>query len=215
MNRLIYSYDTYASIFFPPGRLADGGTCEFATPLCLQECYERPNAWEVRTYDYMVSHAPGTVSATLLADMEALDVDLLFWFDAGDCPHKHTGHILAIMRLIARAGVVQIGFTRNVELWRSTQAITNTRMVLTCEKGASRPKGAGVIAVPDYQQCAVSLYQEGELAACGGSVMSICANSFTEDADGVYENDCEACRQNRRGCFVGWQPTTLKKELPA
>ena len=50
MSRMLIRYGGVAALSLPPGKLEDGGSCEFASAECLRECFEMKdrNSWHDR-----------------------------------------------------------------------------------------------------------------------------------------------------------------------
>lgn len=130
-------------------------------------------------------------------ELDKLKSPVLFWFASGDCPPKHTGRVLKLMKSLSDFGVVQQGFTRNRDLWDKVRDIPNNFLVLTTEslKEAEMLSKKGVVAVPDYRDGRIALYRnERHYGGCG-------ADWFEFD-EVCREADCLACYQQNMGCYT-------------
>lgn len=215
MKDLIYDYDGFASIMFPPGSPSNGGTCFFATNTCLRECWERHHRWKTRAYELMVNRPLDSVQEHLNRELDELKVPLLHWFDSGDCLPKDQKRILALMCGISQTGRTQNGFTRNVSFWYQANKIQNVRLGLTSETG---PIKNGLVVIPDYSKLEIQIYWNGKHTwNCGGGNGGVCggAGAFAENNDDLFESDCSECLKNQRGCFIQFHSTILKTKTIA
>lgn len=207
--KIVFNSGGFGSIYFPPGKLSDGGTCEFANPTCLKECPEIPerNHLQVSAYKYITGEKVSTVTDEILKQLKRMDASLLYWFASGDCELKHIDQIFNIIKELSTTGIIQQGFTRNSLLWEELLEVENTRMALTVEyeNVALYLSRKGLVAVPDYEEQRVNLYLENRgIWACGMSFGgSICASSFMDDGNDIHEALCTECLKYERGCFMG------------
>lgn len=231
MNNIIYNAYGYGVIFFPKGKVKNGGTCEFATKSCLKYCREETNDFMLRAYDFIIKEDIGEVIGRLVKELKALNATLLYWFESGDCEKKHTKRITSIMKGLASFGFMQHGHTRNEKLWKAVKDTKNIWLALTIEVNDVKklPKDLGLYAVPVYKEnytlyaCKYKGYGEKEVktwvSSCGGSFMSTriekypenqiytfgeCDARFFKEADSknIYEGNCRMCLNNKRGCFT-------------
>jgi len=219
--KLVHDDGKVPSIFFPAGTPAKGGTCEFATPMCLERCPSdvRPNALEQWIYVQFREQRADELARTIF--MELLDRNKLFlqWFAWGDCPAALTEKVAWIIGQLKEENVTQCGFTRNDPLWRKVKGIT--RIGLTVEdqdKVVDYCKAYGVVGKPDYETGKVHIYYGIERVEVGttkmrGAYRGGCGGVWVEDHEyekadyetrpsHVFEASCELCAEHRRGCFA-------------
>ena len=201
---------TGRAISFPAGKPPDG-TCEFATETCLAKCGNRvPNFQaEYKAYDLFCRLNCRKLVSRLTAEIETSQNKVLSWFtESGDCPTKLTHKIINVMSILP---IPQNGFTRNKELWKLSQLISNVRMVLTEENEniAHSYKEKGMVCVPNYYEQRVKIFKAGKIWLCGagtvsnpGTPFSTCGCGSVETDNSESEEDCGLCFQLSRGCYA-------------
>lgn len=213
--RPIYSA---AGIFFPIGRPEDGGTCQYASDICLKKCYALdkdydevlniPEEDKKKIYDFFTTESLVTICNEVIKEMEELQVKILTWFASGDCLDKDVDRIYRIMFLLHGEGIIQNGFTRNVKLYDTIiddEVIKH--IVLTVESKAVKdapddeyPKG--LWAIPNYKTGVVELYH-GKLGhvSYGGCGMNDVTTQFKGE-EVVIASNCLGCYNKKIGCFL-------------
>lgn len=210
--RPIYSA---AGIFFPIGKPEKGGTCQYASDVCLKKCYAQdkdydevlniPEEDKKKIYDFFVNESLVTICNEIIKEMGELQVKILTWFASGDCLDKDIDKIYRIMFLLHGKGVIQNGFTRNVKLYDTIIAdkVIN-HIVLTVESKAIKdapgkyPKG--LWAIPNYETGVVDLYH-GKLGFksygdCGMNEVTF------KGEEVVIASNCSGCYSKKIGCFL-------------
>lgn len=148
---LLYRQGNYGSLCFPYGKHADGGSCDFATPTCLEHCSEQYSAmsWFKDVLAFFESNNIITIYKKITEELNRNNFKLLYWFDCGDCPKRLTDKVLAIIDQLHNDGIIQLGFTRNKIFWKKVNMIDGIRFMLTVEN-KKNIKGEGFYALPDY-----------------------------------------------------------------
>lgn len=202
----IISRDEYTGqIWFPAGK---SNTCDFATKTCLDCCPQEDNIKLRYTYKYFLERKPEIISKRIQKELLEQGCVVLYWFESGDCPRKMTNHIYKIQSILANEGIVQLGFTRNQDLWRLANTLKNMRMVLTVENKvlAKKLSEDGLVGVPNYKTQYVSIYRDVfEIIACSQSWTLPTCGAWLSEANEIYESWCCECLRNKRGCFVNFR----------
>jgi len=209
--KILYHEEKTAYISFPAGLPKDGGTCEFATTICLKECPQERNKLLLATLKFFEIHNPEYIVKIIKEQVAELECKVLYWFWSGDCPTRLTTKINQIQKYLGDAGIIQMGFTRNIELWELSQQIPNMRFVLTVESeeaAESFAERGKVVGVPDYKKETVRIYLEGTCYAICGDGWIGCGSWWIETAANVFQAYCAQCYENLRGCFTNFQLQT-------
>lgn len=123
--KLLHPFAKVMGIYFPVGKLENGGTCEFATAECLKECIAfHPDAKDPKipyedklsTYHYFSENSDEIIVKNIITELIESSCRIISWFVSGDCPTDLVYKIINVMLLLQNAGIVQCGFTRNREL---------------------------------------------------------------------------------------------------
>lgn len=224
-NKLLYSFSGVAGIFFPVGKLKNGGTCEFSTEICLDECAAFKNATKdniipyeikLRIYNEISKNPIGEIISQILTELDDLKTNILYWFASGDCPKKLTKKLaMLIIKLSKEHVIIQQGFTRNKELWRRVRKEEDVRLCLTVENGKikNEDKAEGALfAIPDYSTGGVKIL---------GYNYYISNPRFEYQCPGLYQkpyknpihtgyeskklklgNSCKICYEKKIGCHT-------------
>ncbi len=203
--KLLFPYSRDFAVYFPPGKLKDGGSCEFMTPKCEKSCGLMANSYEKRVFFAFRNHTVKLLSSEILKQLNDEGHNQFHWFAAGDCPKILTDKILQVINILADKGIIQNGFTRNIKLWKACLKIKNTRIALTVEsrRNAKQMSAHGLVSLPDYKSEYTYIYIQGsKVTMCGGGIT--CGSGFVED-DEVYPEDCTLCCEDSRGCFTGFK----------
>ena len=191
------------AISFPLGK-PPKGTCDFATKTCLQECGGRLPNFDPEHQAYQSFRELPVEEIVGVLRRETEDKLLLSWFpESGDCPKSLTAKVVSVMAGLVSAGVRQNGFTRNRILWEQSHSFAIVRLVLTEEDAeiAEQAKTEGLVAVPDYYERRVTIYNNNTVWLCGGGSV-VCGCGFVEDDGKTSEEDCGICMNLKRGCFA-------------
>jgi len=130
--KLLYPFANVMGLMFPLGRLEDGGTCEFATPKCHDECcacnldIEMGIEFTVRRniFNYFLDNRPEDVAAKMLGELKRGKCKIFTWFASGDCPSFLTEKFFAVVKGLDDAKIIQTGFTRNEDLWEKCHKLS-------------------------------------------------------------------------------------------
>lgn len=221
--KLIHDHGRVPAIYFPAGKPKDGGTCEFATKVCLERCPSdvTTNGLERAIYSEFVTQSASALKERLLMELLDRNCLLLHWFVWGDCPVALTEKVAWIIKQLKEEEVIQCGFTRNVSLWRKvcqSPSSNSLRMALTVED-ADRVLDYcddGLVAVPNYEKGMVELFYGSSDKETGKHVekdhvfYGCCGEQWMADktiveyescADKIHEASCEKCFKHARGCF--------------
>jgi len=221
--KILYKHAEVAAVFWPVGKLKEGGTCEFSTEQCLEHCceYYDPSQLKKDVFEYMITKPLLTVSSRIAQEMANMGVSQIHWFASGDCPKKHTTRIVKVIRRLSKLGKIQNGFTRNQRLWEKVNTFKKVRIALTVDTKVEKDKkqtvqhvreamfkavgelseDQGPICVPDYKKGQISLYTSYSKET-GRHVMSSCGSSFVSTGTVVKENVCRVCYEETIGCFA-------------
>lgn len=222
MTKLVYPFSGVAGIFFPVGKLDEGGTCEFASEKCLKVCAAFKNATATNKIDYrdkcnaffeITQFLVHSVIWRILKEVKDLNSDVLYWFASGDCPSEFTDRIVHIIKGLSYVIPAQIGFTRNQELWEKTNRLDNinVRIALTLEKPYKSKLQSmlslGTIAVPNYNTGNIKLYRcTQSYTSCGAGIVYVKKLGETIKK----KADCSNCLKEKIGCFKDFE---IKGEL--
>lgn len=211
--KLLYPYANVMGLMFPVGKLEDGGTCQFATKICLVKCCAhlpgsgRKISFERKReiYDYFLVNSPETITQQLLNELKEAGCEIFTWFATGDCPGFLTGKYFAVVKALDQKGIIQTGFTRNNELWRRCQKLSENSKILLTIEAISDAERAGMYSMPNYEIGAIDLVRVGTKKK---HVSSGCGGGYYQDhivktgSDNSHFNlDCKACYKNKTGCF--------------
>jgi len=226
---IIHPFSGVGAVFFPVGPLSKGGTCEFATDTCLRECAALKYATEENkipykdkktAYRFITINNANLVTVQILKELHRMNTKILYWFASGDCPGKNTGRVANTIKNLHDCGIIQQGFTRNVELWLRVREERNVHMVLTVENWKDildewKTVGLGnVFAYPDYQTGEVVIIQydwecrEPKYRYRCGSISTGGAPTWRESTCAYVakeikrEANCQRCYDESVGCFT-------------
>lgn len=195
-------------VFFPKE------TCEFATEKCLKHCCvntkkekeldEEVNISEKdkkKIYNKFMKMPILNLCEMILDDLDGLQTNIIHWFSSGDCKSKDIVRILEIIDRLDDAGVIQMGFTRNEELWRTREGI----FILTIESKKEiahyldNYHGSMRFAVPNYKTGKTKLFRGEDL--CYGACGSYTYKHETKEIEHLV--NCKSCLRLEVGCFMG------------
>ena len=219
MKILRPSNNYVAGIFFPIGRLETGGTCQYASDRCLEECYGLNKHYDVtvdiseddkqQIYKFIIEKSLLTICTAIITEMEGMQAKILSWFCTGDCPDKDIDKIWEIIRLLEQEGIIQNGFTRNIDFYHAVHNLA-PHIVLTVESKdiddtpESIDPENGLWAIPDYGKGEVKLYQgtlayKKEYGSCGWHTTKIIKADLKEIE---IATNCYGCYKQKIGCFI-------------
>lgn len=177
-----------SSSIFSVGKIADSGTCEFATDECLIKCAAISNGTnenkipfktKEKIFHYFRDKPTLKICNKIIKELQKCDHPILYWFASGDCPSTMTEKIASIIDLLDENGIRQCGFTRNEELMKLISN-NNCNIVLTVENEGQITRlreYVRLFGVPNYESGDVDIYKiEEETSA--PSVSYSCGQSF-------------------------------------
>ncbi len=227
-TKLLYPFANVMGIFFPVGKLKDGGTCQFASKKCLKECIAIKNGnkknkieykFKKGTYDFFRNETKNVIVRKILTELSESNCNIISWFASGDCPKKLTVKLVSIIKSLNNMDVIQCGFTRNLSLYNYLyrkveilyggdhyRFVDNLRILLTVEKkedidiiGGNVEDDKILFAVPNYNNGKAEIYTH----EFDYDPKCCCYdyNSITRQISKESYN-CERCYKNKTGCFT-------------
>ena len=170
-QKLLHPFAHVMGVYFPVGKLEDGGTCEFATEKCLKECIacnpdtknsRIPYGDKLTAYDYFISNTAEDIAKKIIGELIDSSCKQVSWFASGDCPRAIEWKVLSVMLILQNSGIIQCGFTRNRKLHThlyfkrssysdidSWSLPSDLRIVLTVE---DIEKARGVLRISDVNK---------------------------------------------------------------
>lgn len=206
--KLLRPFTGTGAVFFPAGP-PPKGTCEFASPACLEHCYaEDPNdrnfdeelripeyeKWSI--YENFKHESVNLISAQILKDLDGLQTPILHWFGSGDCPTTDIDKISSIIKFVGD-DAVQMGFTRNIELWRRHKEI----FALTIDSKKNVLDKHSMYSVPDYKAQTSVMYVPSYQVRGGYCGPVTCRDIYRDKKDLEHYINCRTCLRLRTGCF--------------
>ncbi len=203
-NRIVFMDGMFPAIFFPVGKPEDGGSCAYLTDHCLQYCpAQETNRHEIRALEFFRNNSVEIIIAKILEDMNLYNIIHLYWWPWGDCLPELTDKISEIILELSEIGLLQNGYTRNMELWKLIKFLgskDNLRFgfhVDTIEEAKEMSANGHVICCPDVTVGKAELYyREKKVARCCG----IWCEWVT--VGDVRVADCQECYLYKQGCFI-------------
>lgn len=216
--KLLHPFINTPAIYFPVGKLEEGGTCEFATKNCLAECavykhlfcddilhYRRKEA----VYKRVTGQDPLLVASDILNELNETNSNILCWFASGDCPAKDTEQICNVAMLLQMKGINQAMITRSHELYKLVRRKrlesfhATIGIALTTESIDSIDETeAGLLVVPDYKEGSIQFYIHG----AGKDLVKTSSFSAYNDQHKRKPveslSNCRDCLITRKGCFT-------------
>jgi len=205
MRRILHMDSDIPSIYFPIGKIEDGGSCEFATETCILNCPSGmiSNKHEKYAFSFFKKNDVERIFNKLLMDYNYLanrpyNAKMIQWFCWGDCPSFMTEKVADVIKRIAEYGIPQYGFTRNKKLWEILPSTDRLHIGLTVENyskalGISKTTDK-MIAHPDYDTWYAQMIFHGKVRSrCNGWW---CVNEIEE-----RNSDCTRCLSHGEGCY--------------
>ena len=204
--KLLRPFTGTGSVFFPIG-YPPNGTCEFATEECYRDCYMAdPSDFDEETrvtysetwdiYEAVTTDSVVEVRDRFLEDLDGLQTNILSWFGSGDCQTKDMDRITALINLMPER-IVQMGFTRNRELWERHKDV----FALTVQDQDEMTDQDALYSIPDYQ-AETSVMHTPDHEIRGG----FCGPILCQDRDRTRKDlshyiNCKTCHRLGTGCF--------------
>lgn len=207
--KILRPFNGTGAVLFPIGK-PPTGTCQYATKDCLKKCYARndkeydeelaitKDELKFIYYTFITSHTDDIVKK-IVEELDGLQTPILHWFGTGDCLAKDIDKIQKIMWGLPDE-VMQIGFTRNIKLWKGNKK----RIALTVETLEDIGDKEGLFAIPDYTKLTTNLHyvlKNHRVEHYGG-----CGGCYYEDIKGEQKTfshfiNCKTCLKKKVGCF--------------
>jgi hypothetical protein len=212
--KLLYPYANVMGLFFPVGPLEKGGTCEFATKTCHEECcacqLDMGMGVEVslkqEIYERIENISPEAIAEDIIAELKEAKCEILTWFSSGDCPSILTKRFFWLAGFLDARGIIQTGITRNKALWQKCKQLSSRAKVLLTIEKVDDSLERGIYSLPDYKTGAISIVEVGLgpvriSAGCGGGYYEDHVKILGIDTSHL-KLDCKACHRNKTGCFI-------------
>ncbi len=202
---LLRPFTGTGAIFFPLG-LPPAGTCEFSTESCRKNCYvvsdslfdfesHIPKEEAKDIYEYIIKEPSiDKLCQKIELELMGLHTSILHWFGTGDCPTKDVDKISSVIGAMPR-GIVQMGFTRNIELWERHKDI----FALTVEKREDMGDRDGMFSIPNYVE-GISVMSSSNYNVRGGYCGPITCRDIVESGL-EHQVNCQVCHKMLIGCF--------------
>jgi len=220
MMKILYPYANVMGIFFPVGKIDDGGTCQFATAKCLKECCAISHkkigpslVFRKKAFSFFVENNFITIAGKILEELKEDKCNVLAWFASGDCPITYKDKFVNIIKVLQDNGVVQTGITRSWNLWMDLLKIQNdqTRFLLTEESMDQvnvRNQSGGMYSIPDYKNGVIDIvisesHEVKKQYGCGGGYYTdhVLKGKIIKD-DKYLDLNCQKCYDKKIGCFT-------------
>ncbi len=206
MEKLLKPFTGTGTIFFPIGK-PPRGTCEFSTAQCRKHCYVKKTSlfdWEstltddIRrdTYNFIIKEDIQKVCRKIREDLAGLQTKIVTWFGSGDCEAKHLDKISGIIKALRHSdNVIQMGFTRNEELWNRFPDI----FALSIESVEAVNDRKGMFSIANYE-AQVSVMHSPDYQVRGGHCGPVTCGDMT-DMSLEHHLNCQICHKLKVGCF--------------
>jgi len=211
--KVLYPYAKVMGLFFPVGKLRDGGSCEFITEKCCVECFACSldtdmgieSELKKQIYEYFAKTSPSRVVRQILKELKEAKCEIFTWFASGDCPSKLTNKFYTIIKKLDTEGVIQTGFTRNNDLWKKCSGLSKSRILLTVES-VDDQLVPGWYSLPNYKIGAIDIVEVRlekvrVSAGCGGGYYEDHIKAIGKDTSHL-KLDCQSCYRQKTGCFI-------------
>lgn len=205
-KKILRPFTGAGAVMFPIGKPPEG-TCQFATKKCLRFCYVEedadydeemviPDADKKWIYEQFMTQPIEWMRDEIDRELDGLQTPILHWFGSGDCLTKDMKRISEIIDVAATIpGIVQMGFTRNVKLWKKYKNI----FALTIENKNRANNREGMFSIPDYPK-QVSVMYATKYRVRGGQCGSVSCSDLKGE---IIEHaiNCKTCLRLKAGCF--------------
>jgi hypothetical protein len=211
--KILRPFTGTGAVFFPVG-LPPVGTCEFATPECLKECYTYETSWgngvenfddEIRIgeadkqfiYDAFINWEMECLIKEILFELAGLQTHIFHWFGSGDCQTKNIDRLSNIIRILSTKGITQMGFTRNREFWERNKDI----LALTVNDESEMTDLKAIYAVPDFENCTSIMCSPKYQVRGGYCGPIICSDRDRKNQHLDHYINCKICHRLQLACF--------------
>ncbi len=199
-RRIVFGDCEIASLYFPVGDPADGGTCAYATEECLENCPSCgvTNEHEVRALKFFRENDAKTIADRITRELTDTNQTLLQWNCWGDCLPELTEKTSTIMQRLYAKGLWQYGFTRNLRLWEITPRYDRLRIGLSVdsEDEAIERSANKLVCFPLVEEGMGQFFFGSQMVArCSGYWCTWLPEGHT------HNSVCKLCIKHRRGCF--------------
>jgi hypothetical protein len=194
------------SIYFPIGKLEDGGSCAFASKKCLEHCPSgmKTNVHEQYALDFFKNKSSKEIVDKIVEDFNFLisrpyNARMIQWFAWGDCLPGMEKKVYCVMATLMFKGIPQYGFTRNKKLWERVPKKDRLSIGLTVEdiEEAYRIslESKKMTACPDFDSGYAQMIFNGKITAkCNGWW---CITNLE-----TRNSDCSRCLSHAEGCYA-------------
>jgi len=131
-----------------------------------------------------------------LEDLDGLQTNILSWFGSGDCPTGDVDRISTLINLMPKR-IVQMGFTRNRELWERHKDV----FALTVEALEEITDPDALYSVPDYEAETSVMYIPNHEIRGGFCGPILCQDRDRTREDLSHYINCRTCYRLGTGCF--------------
>jgi hypothetical protein len=203
--KILRPFTATGGVFFPIG-LPPNGTCEFSTKTCRKYCYAvndslydfetknitQEEMWEI--YNSFINWPINKLINKIEKELDGLQTPILHWFGTGDCETKNIQRISEVIESVPNY-IVQMGFTRNEELWKLWPNI----FALTIEKLEYAEGKSGMFSIPNYIEGTSQMYSPDYTVRGGYCGPFFCVDLI--DSSITHFVNCQVCREIKAGCF--------------
>lgn len=205
--KIIRPFTGTGGVFFPVG-LPPQGTCEFSTQECRKWCYvNTPNypdydeevripeseKWEI--YETFINRAIPSLIDQILSELDGLQTNILHWFGSGDCMRKDVDRISEIIEKMRGIGIIQMGFTRNKQLWLENKDV----FALTVDSKNEASDKNAMYALPQYKKYRSVMFVPSYKVTGGLCGPTVCRDRKIDRLE--HHIDCRICLRLKTGCF--------------
>jgi hypothetical protein len=214
--KILYPFANVMGLHFPVGKLEDGGTCQFITDKCYEECCcnylpDVTMGVEIKikkkVYRYFLDNSPEKVAKQMAKELSEADCNILSWFASGDCPSMLTNKFHSVVKILDKSNIIQTGFTRNKTLWKKCKQLSPSCKVLFTIEDIKDTDDDGLYSLPNYEIGAIDIVHIADkktgrfiTVGCGGGYYEHQKKIMGKD-NSHLKLDCRACYKDKTGCF--------------
>jgi len=222
--KILYTFAHVMGLFFPEGKIKNGGSCEFATNKCLKKCCaHKPGDGQKikfekkeKIFQFFIENPIDQIFDQIVLELRNSNCEIFSWFASGDCPSKLTTKLFEIIQKLDEVKIIQSGFTRNKKLWKLCKKLSSNCKVLLTIEDPNDIDEDGLYAFPNYKIGAFDIYcvknqQQYITSGCGGGYYQDHMKKIKKE-DSHLEMNCKKCYENRTGCFNDLIILKLKRE---
>jgi len=210
--KLLRPFTGTGAIFFPVGR-PPVGTCQFATDKCLATCYVNdpsdfdqetrvPTCVKQAVYRAVIDWHTWDLVRVFKRELDGLQTPILSWFGSGDCLEKDGDKISRIVEALKKAGVVQMSFTRNRDLWECHKDV----FALTIEYEDEATDPTAMYSIPNYEKETSVMYCPSYEVRGGYCGPIVCQDKDRTRPELTHYINCRICHRLKMGCFDRREP---------